>query len=192
MRTNPILVLTLQTLLALATHAQTVPKKNLCDPPEEICQGAGCEKRIPVVFGDPYLVPPLKIQLIDKHTNKPAAEARITLNYRWKWFEYPFTEAPLGVWSEASYSTTCSANEDGVIEVAAFKVEPHGWYKGIYSLGKKPKFSYIEVGYELPYVGSKEKKCYTYTEFSRAQIDKCRKSGRCEFQIKDGCPPEWR
>ena len=169
---------------------QPVAKTNFCAPPEEICQGVGCEKRVPVIFGKPYLVPRLKIQLFDKNTNKPASGARITLNYIWQWLEYPYTEAPFGSLSEASYSTTCSANEEGVIEVAEFKVEPHGWYKGIYSIGHKPKFLNVTVGYELPYVRSSEKHCYTYTEISRAQLDRCRRSGRCEFPIKDGCSPE--
>ena len=172
--------------------AESGAKTNICHPPEEICQGVGCEKRVPVIFGEPYVVPHLKIQLFDKNTSKPASGAPITLNYNWKWLEYPYPEAPLGAWSEENYSTTCSANEDGVIEVAEFKVEPHGWYKGVYSIGSKPRFLGVTVGYDLPYVGSKEKHCHTYTEISKAQLDKCRRSGQCEFPIKDGCPPSWK
>ena len=29
------------------------------------------------------------------------------------------------------------------------------------------------------------------TDFSRSQLDKCRRSGRCEFTIRDGCPLDW-
>ncbi len=173
-------------------QAQTVAQANVCDPPEETCMGDGCEKRVPVIFGKPYLVPRLRIQLFDKNMGKPAAGVGITLNYTWNWLEYPYNEAPFGAWSEANYSTTCSANKDGVIEVGEFKVEPHGWYKGVYSVGRKPRFLSVTAGYDLPCVGSKEKKCHTYTEISRSRLDKCRRSGRCEFPITDGCPPDWK
>jgi hypothetical protein len=154
--------------------------------------GAGCEKRVPVIFGKPYLVPKLKIRLLDKYTNKPVAGASITVSYNWKWLEYPYTEAPFGTWSEENYSTTCYANEDGVIEVGEFKVEPHGWYKGIYSVGKNPKFLSVTVGYDLPYVRNSEKKCHTYTDVTRSQLDKCKRSGKCEFTVKDACPLDWK
>jgi hypothetical protein len=178
-------------VVSVATFGQT-PRNNRCEPPEEICMGVGCEKRVPVIFGTHYEVPTLRVKLIDKNTNKPASVASITFNYNWKWLEYPYTEHPFGVWSEENYSTTCSADEGGIVEVGQFKVEPHGWYKGIYSVGKKPRFTGVTVGYDLPYVGSTEKHCHTYTEISRSQLEKCRRNGRCEFTIKDGCPSDWR
>lgn len=188
---------------AFAPQAQSRPaqsaqlaKSNRCVNPQELCVGEGCTERVPVIFGTPYVVPKLKITLIDEHTNKPAARAKMLVHYTFKWFEYPYypeDEHPFGVWSEASYSTDeCFANEDGVIEADEFKVEPHGYYKGIYSLGRKPKFTYLFIVYELPYVGSTTKHCTTSTHFSRSQLDKCRRSGRCEFTIRDGCPSDWR
>jgi hypothetical protein len=169
-----------------------VPRRNLCGPPEENCMGERCEKRIPVIFGKPYVVPKMKITLIDKNTNRPAVGAKIGVGYGFEWLEYPYTEHPYGVWSEASYSTGCVANEDGVIEVDEFMVEPHGWYKGIYALGKKPRFTNVSIGYQLPYVGSTDKQCWLGTDISRSQLDKCRRKRRCEFTIKDGCPSDWR
>jgi len=176
----------------LFSQAPQLPKSNLCEMPEENCMGDECERGEPVIFGKPYLVPKLKIRLLDKYTNKPVAGAGITLNYNWKWLEYPYTEAPFGIWEEESYSTTCYANEDGVIEVGEFKVEPHGWYKGIYSVGKKPRFLSVTVGYGLPYVGTSIKGCYTYTDITKAQLDKCKRSGKCEFPIRDACPLDWK
>jgi len=158
--------------------------------------GEGCNKRVPVIFGTPYVVPKIKITLIDKHTNKPAAGAKMLVHYGFKWLEYPYypnDEHPLGAWTETGYSTgECFADGDGVIEAAEFKVEPHGYYKGIHSLWRKPKFTNVLVVYELPYVGSSNKHCTTSTDFSRSQLDKCRRSGRCEFTIRDGCPLDWR
>ncbi|MBX3278942.1 MAG: hypothetical protein KF868_13135 [Acidobacteria bacterium] len=181
---TPILLLVL-----VATFAQT-PKNNRCDPPEETCMGPGCEKRVPVIFGKPYVVPTLKIKLIDRNTNKPAAGIKVSVGYGFKWFEYPYPEHPRGVWSEASYSTECVANEEGVIEVDEFKVEPHGWYKGVYA--REPQFTKVTIGYELPYVGSAGKNCATGTDISRSQLERCRRKNRCEFTIRDGCPAEWR
>lgn len=176
----------------LFSQTSTPASSNLCAPPEEICMGVGCEKRVPVIFGKPYLVPNLKIRLLDKYTNKPMAGAEITLNYNWEWLEYPYTEHPFGAWSQENYSTTCYANADGVIEVGEFNVEPHGWYKGIHSVGKKPRFLNVTVGYDLPYIHSPEKKCHTYTDISKAQLDKCRRTGKCEFTVKDACPLDWK
>ena len=190
-----LVLVSLLALLPVAAVAQTT-KNNRCVNAEETCMGEGCNKRIPVIFGKAYLVPKLKITLIDRNTNKPAAGAKMLVHYDFKWLEYPYypnDEHPFGAWSESGYSTDpCFANEDGVIETDQFKVEPHGYYKGIYSFGKKPKFTVVFITYELPYLGSTTKHCTTSTHFSRSQLDKCRRNGRCEFTIRDGCPRDWR
>ena len=190
-----LILISILALVPAAALGQTA-KTNRCVQPEETCMGEGCNKRIPVIFGKPYVVPKLTIRLIDKNTNKPAAGARMLVHYGFKWLEYhyyPYDEHPFGVWIEASYSTeACFATEDGVIEVDQFKVEPHGYYKGIYSIGKKPKFTTVSITYELPYVGSSSKQCTTATDITRSQLEKCRRKGPCEFTMKDGCPPEWR
>jgi len=182
-------------LLPTAANAQNAGS-NHCVKAEETCIGEGCNKRVPVIFGAPYFVPKLKITLIDKNTNKPAAGARMIVHYGFKWLEYPYYpdhEHPFGAWTEASYSTAaCFANKEGVIEVDQFTVEPHGYYKGIYSIGKKPKFTTLSITYELPYVASSSKHCTTATDITRSQLEKCRRKGRCEFTLKDGCPAEWR
>jgi hypothetical protein len=191
--TRFILILVLL-LVPLTVIAQTA-KSNRCVNAEETCMGEGCNKRVPVIFGKPYVVPKLRITLIDKNTNKPAAGVKMGVGYGFEWLEYPYypsNEHPFGVWSEASYATdNCVANEDGVIEVDEFKVEPHGYYKGMYSIGKKPKFTTVSIGYRLPYVGSSTKYCSTGTDITRSQLEKCRRKGRCEFTFRDGCPPEW-
>jgi hypothetical protein len=182
-------------LFPTAAIAQTA-KGNRCVNAEETCIGEACNKRVPVIFGSPYLVPKLKITLIDKNTNRPAAGARMLVHYGFKWLEYPYypyNEYPFGAWSEASYSTDpCFANEDGVIEADQFKVEPHGYYKGIHAFGKKPKFTGVSVTYELPYVGSSNKYCTTSTDITQSQLERCRRMSRCEFTFRDGCPPGWR
>jgi len=174
----------------VTTFGQTPPPQgsNVCEPPEETCMGEECERSKPVIFGKPYVVPRLKIRLLDERTNKPLAGTKITLNYIWKWLEYPYTERPFGAWEEDAYSTSCYANDEGAIEVGEFKVEPRGWYKGIYSVGRAPRFLNVTAGYDLPYVGTKIKGCYTYTTFTKADLDKCKRRGRCEFTIRDACP----
>lgn len=191
-----IRVIVISLLLIPTVAIAQKAKDNRCVNAEETCVGEGCEKRVPVIFGAPYLVPKLKITLIDKNTNKPAAGASMLVHYEFKWLEYPYYpyhEYPFGTWSEARYSTDpCFANEDGVIETDQFKVKPHGYYKGIHAVGKKPKFTLVSITYELPYVGSSTKHCTTSTDITRSQLDRCRRDGRCEFTFRDGCPPEWR
>jgi len=178
-------------VLSGATFSQTPsPKSNVCNSPVETPNQFPVTE--PVIFGKPYLVPKLKVQLLDKYTNKPFAGAEVTVNYVWEWLEYPYTEAPFGAWSEGNYSATCYANEGGIVEIEEYKVEPHGWYKGIYSIGRKPRFLNVRVGYELPYVKTKEKHCHTYTEITKMELDKCKRSGKCEFTIKDSCPLDWK
>jgi len=151
---------------------------------------------VPVIFGKRYLVPKLRITVIDKNTGKPAAGAKMGIGYGFKWLEYPYypeDEHPFGVWTEGRYVThDCFANEDGVIEADAFTVEPHGYYKGKYAIGRTPRFTTVSIGYQLPYVVSTTKHCSTGTDITRAQLEKCRRKGLCEFTIRDGCPPEWR
>ena len=182
-------------LLPIAARAQTT-RNNRCVNAEETCVGEGCTKRVAVIFGKAYLVPKLKIRLIDKNTGKPAAGAKMSVGYNFRWLEYPYypkDEHPLGVWTDAAYATDeCFADDEGVIEVDAFKVEPHGYYKGIHSVGKTPKFTTVSIRYDLPYVGSSTKHCATSTDFTRSQLEKCRRKGLCEFTIRDGCPPNWR
>ena len=165
---------------------------NVCEPPEETCMAEECERGEPVIFGKPYKVPRLKIRLLDERTNKPLAGTKITLNYIWKWLEYPYTERPFGAWEEDAYSTSCYADGEGVIEVGEFEVRPRGWYKGIHSAGRAPRFLNVTAGYDLPYVGTNINGCYTYTTFTRADLDKCKRVGKCEFTIRDACPPDWK
>lgn len=191
-----IRVILISLLLLPAVAIAQDSKNNRCVNPEETCIGEGCNKRVPVIFGTPYLVPQLKITVIDKNTNKPAARAKMLVHYNFKWLEYPHypnNKHPFGAWTAASYATDpCLANENGVIEADKFKVEPHGYYKGVYSFGKKPRFTMVSITYELPYVGSPNKHCTTSTDITRSQLERCRRKGRCEFTIRDGCPPEWR
>ena len=192
--TRAILIIIVM-LVPLPCVSQTA-KSNRCVNPEEICVGEGCNKRVPVIFGTPYAVPKLKITLIDSNTNKPAAGAKMLVHYEFAWLEYPYypkSEHPFGVWTEARYATDdCFGDEHGTIVTDEFKVEPHGYYKGTYSFGKKPKFTNVSVAYEMPYVGSTTKHCTTSTAFSRSQLDECRSKGHCEFTIRYGCPREWR
>src|SRR5215213_7463478 len=113
----------------------SLTNSTVCGAPNENCMGAECERGEPVIFGKPFLVPKMKIRLLDKHTNKPLARIEVTVRYVWEWLEYPYPEHPFGAWSEESYSASCVTSGDGSIEIAEFNVVPHGWYKGKFSLG---------------------------------------------------------
>jgi hypothetical protein len=154
-------------------------------------EGTEWAEGAPVIFGNHYLVPPLKIQLLHEITNKPIVGTEITLSYVWKYLEPPSPEHRFGAWEETSYSTDCYSNEEGAIEVAEFKLEPIGWYKGIHSALRKPTFLHVRVGYKLPSVRNREGGCYTYTEVTKSQLDECKRRGKCEFTIKDSCAGDW-
>jgi hypothetical protein len=99
----------------------------------------------PVIFGEPYIVPAIELRVTDDSTGKPQAGKQVIIHYQWLWWEYPYPERPLGVWSEASELTQCVTDEDGKIILPEHKVEPRGWYNGEMLKGRKPKFDKLSV-----------------------------------------------
>jgi len=108
-------------------------------------EGYGRPKRQPVVYGKPYTVPKVRLRITDERTGVPVAGREVFVRYVWRWFEYPYSERPLGVWSEAFDLVKCSTDGQGFVEMSEFKVVPGGWYKGKMLLGRRPEFSHLDV-----------------------------------------------
>ena len=142
--------------------------------------GARCERGEPVIFGKPYIAPKLKLRVVDENTNQPLIGIEITVLYVWEWLEYPYPERPFGVWSEEKYSSLCVTNKEGIVEVDEFKVLPQGWYKGIHSIGRKPRFTHMEVSMALT-------KCFTSESLKRGELDKNKRSDNREITLKTSC-----
>lgn len=111
--------------------------------------GYGQSKRPPVVYGKPYTAPRLRLRITDERTGAPVAGREVFVRYVWRWFEYPYTERPLGVWSEAFDLLKCVSDGRGFVEAPELKVTPGGWYKGKMLLGRKPEFSHLDVSVHL-------------------------------------------
>ena len=119
----------------------------------------------PVIFGEPYIVPAIELKVVDESTGKPLARNQVIIHYEWLWWEYPYPERPLGVWSGASELTQCVTDEDGKIALPEHKVEPRGWYNGKMATGRKPKFDKLSV---QVFVGDH----IIAGEYSKSEIDK--------------------
>ncbi len=143
-------ILTLIPLLLIAASSsgqQPAPKSRAaCGAIEE---WYGLPQKQPVVYGEPYIVPKLRLRITDERTGVPIARREVIVRYVWRWFEYPYQEHPLGVWSDAYELVRCRTNEDGVIEVPEFKVVPRGWYKGKLLMGRRPEFTHLDVSVHL-------------------------------------------
>ena len=111
--------------------------------------GHGRPQKAPVVYGKPYVVPKFRLLVTDEVTGAPIAEREVIVRYVWRWFEYPYPERPLGVWSEAYDLVRCTTNNHGEVEMSEFKVGPIGWYEGGMLMGRKPEFTHLDVSVHL-------------------------------------------
>ena len=156
------------------------PAAGRCLPPAERCLGKDCERGKPIIFGKAYDVPRLRLRLLDENTNKPLAGVPLTVRYQWEWLEYPYPEHPFGAWSGESYLAECVTDGGGLVEVEKYRVVPHGWYKGFYSIGHKPRFTSVALGFELS-------KCLATTGITKSEMKKCARKGVCEFTFRKSC-----
>ena len=115
----------------------------------ELEQGYGQPQTAPVVLGEPYSVPKLKLQITDKRTSAPIIERQIIVRYVWRWFEYPYQEHPGGVWSDANDLVKCTSDKFGQLEIGELQVVPRGWYAGEKLKGRKPVFSHLDISVHL-------------------------------------------
>ncbi|HET6648213.1 MAG TPA: hypothetical protein VFH01_12875 [Pyrinomonadaceae bacterium] len=115
----------------------------------ELEQGYGRSKNPPLIYGEPYTVPKLQLRITDERTGVPIGERELIVRYVWRWFEYPYPERPLGVWSDAYDLVMCTTDKGGLVSVAEIKVMPSGWYKGKMLMGRKPEFTHLDVSVHL-------------------------------------------
>jgi hypothetical protein len=102
----------------------------------------------PAVVGEKVLVPKLRLTVLSSKTSHSQPGKQVILRYTWNWFEYPYPEHPLGVWSDAYDVLSCKTDNDGSVIVPSRSVLPRGWYAGWRSFGRKPSFKYIELSVE--------------------------------------------
>ncbi len=151
-----------------------------CTRPAERCSGADCERSKPVIFGKAYDVPRLRLRLLDENTNKPLPGVQVVVRYEWEWLEHPYPEHPFGAWSEERHVAECVTDGEGFVEVEKYRVVPHGWYKGFYSIGHKPRFKHVGLSFDLT-------KCLTTAGIERSQLKKCARKGPCAFTFRRSC-----
>ena len=91
------------------------------------------------------------------------------MRYVWRWFEYPYPERPLGVWSDTYDLVKCTTNNHGEVEMSEFKVGPIGWYEGEMLMGRKPQFTHLDVSVHL-------EKHITHVRLTKKDLERYRKS----------------
>jgi hypothetical protein len=140
-------------------------------------QGYGRSNNPPVIYGEPYTVPKLRLRITDEQTGVPLAEREVIVRYVWRWFEYPYPERPLGVWSDAYDLVRCTTDETGVVPVPEFKVTPSGWYKGKMLLGRKPEFTHLDVSVHL-------ETQITHIRITKDELERYRKSNTDSIPLR--------
>jgi hypothetical protein len=139
--------------LVLATAQQSGAEVKLHPACGVVEAGQGRPQKAPVVYGTPYLVPKFRLLVADKETGAPIAEREVIVRYVWRWFEYPYPERPLGVWSDAYDLVRCTTNNQGEVEMSEFKVGPMAWYDGEMLMGRKPELvTYFDKALQVPSV----------------------------------------
>ena len=101
-----------------------------------------------VIFGDTFSVPSMRVRFIEGTSREPVTSQEVTINYGWRFLDYPYPEHTFGAWIETSDRLSCNADEKGWIDTPQHVVKPRGWYKGIYTSlpwPKRPNFMGIEV-----------------------------------------------
>jgi hypothetical protein len=144
-----------------------IPKPHpACGAVEEV---HGRPPKPPVVYGKPYIVPKLRLHVADEQTGVPVAEREVIVRYVWRWFEYPYQEHPLGVWSDAYDLVRCMTDKHGVVGMSEFKVVPRGWYRGKMLIGRKPEFTHLDVSVHL-------EKHLTHVRITKRELDRYKSS----------------
>lgn len=106
------------------------------------------DKPAPLIFGEPYSVPRMRIRFINGATGKLFQTESISVNYGWQWLEYPYPEHAWGAWSDGADSLSCKQDHEGWIDAPAHEVRPRGWYAGWYTRwpwSHRPYFDHVEV-----------------------------------------------
>lgn len=146
---SPTVLIAFLFLVVSSLSAQTptdVELQRACGDREP---GYGRSNKPPVITGKPYTVPELRLQFTDAQTGAPIGKREVIVRYVWRWFEYPYPERVLGVWSDDYDLVRCTATKDGIVQLTEFKVIPIGWYKGKMLMGRKPEFTHIDVSVNL-------------------------------------------
>ena len=146
-----VIVIVISLLLVAASSSGQQPAPT--PKPHTACgvveAGYGLPQKRPVIYGKPYIIPKFRLRITDERTGVPIAGREVIVRYVWRWFEYPYPERPLGVWSDAYELVRCMADKGGVVEMSEFKVAPRGWYKGRMLMGRRPEFTHLDVSVHL-------------------------------------------
>ncbi len=146
MRFHLLLLLSIAVLRLTANTAQAQTCGEISGP--QSLEDAYIKQPAPLIFGDHYQVPRMRIRFLDQATGQTLKAVSVKIHYRWRWLEYPYSEHAWGAWSQAADSCTCHPDKDGWIEVPAHEVVPRGWYDGKYTrwpYSKKPRFERVEI-----------------------------------------------
>jgi hypothetical protein len=152
-------------LTAAEQSAETSKKHAACGEVED----APSREKPAVVYGTAYVIPNLRLRILDTRTGVVASAREVIVRYVWRWFEYPYQEHPLGVWSDAYVLRKCATDEQGFVEVSEFTVTPRGWYKGKLLLWRKPVFTHLDVSVHL-------EKHISHVRIDKSEIERYRKS----------------
>jgi hypothetical protein len=133
--------------LVLASDLQAQPSADTCKnwfQPNTV----GPHNQPPVIFGDRHLVPAMRIRIVLSDGRSAVPARTVTVNYGWRWLEYPYPEHSWGAWSDASDRAECELDQDGWIQVPSHEVQTRGWYDGRYTRfpwPRRPHFTGIEI-----------------------------------------------
>jgi hypothetical protein len=139
----------LLTIVVLLLGQQSVPTTKSHSACGVVEEGYGRPQKPPVIYGKPYIVPKFRLRITDEQTGRPIAEREVIVRYVWRWFEYPYPDRLLGVWSDANDLVKCTTGNQGEVEMSEFRVVPSGWYKGKMLMGRKPEFTHLDVSVQL-------------------------------------------
>jgi hypothetical protein len=131
-------------ITVLLLHSNLGIAQNSCSAYSKTDQQLGS----PLLWGDPYNVPELKLRFIDG-SGKPRIPKSIDVHYYWQWLAYPYPEHSWGAWENAEEWVQCTTGGgQNDLRVPAITIKPRGWYEGKYTRfpwNKKPKFDRLEI-----------------------------------------------
>jgi len=128
-------------------------------PQRANCASDGCSLHMseddslgkPVIFGEDYLVPTLRLRFVDEKTGMPVAPKVVNIHYYWLWLAYPYPEHEWGAWEDGEEWVQCTGGQSEII-IPERTTRTRGWYNGKYTRfpwPKKPKFDRLEIVIEF-------------------------------------------
>jgi len=182
--------------VAIPSHSQRIPdfvaKLNLNSTCSPIGYFKSHPDKPPIVFGEPFVIPKLRVKFVDKATGTPVNGRYIVVHYQWQYFNPTVTPGAefcsRGCWRDAYENAQCITDDDGSVVLPEVTLVPSGWFKSKPKLffSTAPRFEEVAIAIHAEH-------WIFSNHLSRKELKKIREKGQSGVTYAvDVNLPSWR